>query len=667
MPTREALQLMERYNRAIAGLEDATVDRLHTAMDKAYRDLERELRTTYPAIASNDTLLATQRKVLILEQLGETLQVVRPDQAAAYQQSLQEALQTANQTGRTLADELVQAIEPGSAIPSLANVPIEATALQARDGLERLRRHSEEFRGKAIAVIEQGLIQGWGPAKVADLLRSELQTTKSKAETIARTEILSALNDAAQQRYAENGIEGVQWICTIGGRSDVCKYCVARNTQVYPTGKVRVPAHPRCRCVLLPWRPSWQKKGLTDDAFIKNYQDGRLKDLEKLGGKVDKGITPFEKASGLKEPPKPLWTIGAGLDRTLLPAPIAALDPIFLQPQNFNPNAIPSLSVKEFREMSLAEERLAYFASPNEAWNLSYADWTKGKFRPSRKQYETDLRTAIANGVPVPDRAISDLKLNKQLLKQLEANRAEAVLLQRKAERLQRAINHPLLTEAEAKGWKPLMSAQESQTYTRNSFMGDLSFYHGNLNKVALNIASEGAKPELNTRGIYGQGAYFAASKRVGEDYAGWAIKAGQNKLEDVDASVISIRAKVKNPYIATHEQLTALGANFAGEQDNGVDASKMTRFLKAKGYDSIYMPDNNYFVAFDGRQVVTYEIDQIAAKSDRGRSLINNLIMDTNEMKEIGKKSNTSKALQGVKSSEKGLYQREEEEDDFS
>ncbi len=318
MPTRDALQLMERYDQAIAGLESATVDRLHSAMDRAYRDLERELRTTYPAIASNQTLLASQRKVLLLEQLGEALQVVRPDQAKYYQQSLQAALQTANQTGRTMADELAAAVQPNVGVAELSTIPIEAAALQARDGWERLRRHSEDFRGRAGAIVEQGLIQGWGPAKVADLLRSELAVTKSKAESIARTETLSALNDAAQQRYQQNGIEGVQVICTIG---DVCKFCVARNTQVYPVGKIRVPFHVRCRCILLPWKPGWQEKGLTDDAFIKEYQDQRLKDLDKLGGKPDRGLTPFEKAAGLTEPPKPLWTIAGGLDKSLLPVP----------------------------------------------------------------------------------------------------------------------------------------------------------------------------------------------------------------------------------------------------------------------------------------------------------------------------------------------------------
>lgn len=243
MPTRQALDLALRYNRTIAGLEASTIERLNAAMDRAYRDLERELRRTYPAIASNQSLFVTQRKVLILEQLGETLQLVRPDQAAFYQQTLQETLQTANELGRTLADELISATNPNQAVAALSNVNIEAAALQARDGADRLRRYSEEFRGRASAIVEQGLIQGWGPARVADLMRRELGTTKSKAETLARTEVLSALNDASQQRYTENGLQYFQWLATPSEAS--CKYCINRNMQVFKLG-TRIPAHPRC-------------------------------------------------------------------------------------------------------------------------------------------------------------------------------------------------------------------------------------------------------------------------------------------------------------------------------------------------------------------------------------------------------------------------------------
>lgn len=311
MPTRQALDLALRYNRTISGLEASTIERLNAAMDRAYRDLERELRRTYPAIASNQSLFVTQRKVLILEQLGETLQLVRPDQAAFYQQTLQETLQTANELGRTLADELISATNPSQAVAALSNVNIEAAALQARDGADRLRRYSEEFRGRASAIVEQGLIQGWGPARVADLMRRELGTTKSKAETLARTEVLSALNDAAQQRYAENGLQYFQWIATPSEAS--CKYCISRNMQVFRLG-TKIPSHPRCRCVAAPYDKRWQDLGLTDDAFAKEYRDRLIDDADKLGVKPDAGVTPFEKYAGLTKAPKPFWSPSREID-----------------------------------------------------------------------------------------------------------------------------------------------------------------------------------------------------------------------------------------------------------------------------------------------------------------------------------------------------------------
>lgn len=311
----KSFQLIDRYTQATADLEAKTIARLDAALDAAFRQLERELRATYPAIAAKGDLLATQRKVLILSELGETLQLIRPEQQAEYERLLNETLKTANQTGTTLADELVKARQPESMVPSMAGINLEAAALQARDGAERLRRHAEEFRSRASAVIEQGLIQGWGTGRVSQILRTELGTTKSKAETIARTEVLSALNDAAQERYKRYGVEYCQWVVTIG---DVCPICVARSGKVYEVGKVRVPAHPRCRCVLLPWRKEWQEMGLTDDEFTRSYTTKRVGDLEKAGFKPNNGVSPFEKMAGATRPPEAVWKPG---DPVLLSQP----------------------------------------------------------------------------------------------------------------------------------------------------------------------------------------------------------------------------------------------------------------------------------------------------------------------------------------------------------
>ncbi|MBD2261365.1 minor capsid protein [Pseudanabaena sp. FACHB-2040] len=306
MPDYRKLEnLVERYSNAVAGLDADVVERLSDALDASYRNLERELRKIYPEWESMGSLYAAQRRLLLMDQLKPVLAMVRPDQEAEYEALFTEAIRLSHTSGGTLADELVRIVDPGYPLQEFSTIPIEAAALQARDGLQRLRRHDEKFRSKASAIVEQGLLQGWGAAKVAQQLASELGALKSKAETIARTETMSAFNDAAQQRYEKNGIEGVQWLIT--PNENLCSICVARNGNVYPVGKVRLPAHPRCLCIWLPWSKDWQEMGLIDEAFMRDYHRDNLTKAKGKGIEPDNGPTYWERKAGQQKAPKPLW------------------------------------------------------------------------------------------------------------------------------------------------------------------------------------------------------------------------------------------------------------------------------------------------------------------------------------------------------------------------
>ncbi|MEM9486504.1 MAG: minor capsid protein [Cyanobacteria bacterium P01_F01_bin.116] len=306
MTTRSAFELAERYDRAVNRLESDAISRLNTALDASYQQLEDQLRQSYSRLQTDGSLIASQRRLLITDELGELLDLVKSSDEATYEAFLQELVQASDETGGTMAGQLIQAIQANYPLSDFARIQIEAAALQARDGVQRLRKHSDEFRGRASAAIEQGLIQGWGPGRVADVLRTELGATKGKAETIARTEISSALNDAAQQRYQDNGIEGMQLIVTPS--EGLCPFCAARNGRVYKVGEMRVPLHPRCRCLLLPWSRAWQQSGLTDDAFIQDYRDRNLQALREDGQAPAHGPTYWEKKAGLEKAPKPIWS-----------------------------------------------------------------------------------------------------------------------------------------------------------------------------------------------------------------------------------------------------------------------------------------------------------------------------------------------------------------------
>lgn len=212
MAIDKAIQLAERYDQELIKMEDAAIKRMNKALDAAFRQLDKELTKSYDNIGSNATILQAQRKALILQQLGSLLQIVRPQDAKMYQSVLQNLIDNSIDAGADLGGSLIKTINPAVDVKPFAEVPIEAIASASKNAYERLQRHGEMFASTATAIIDQGLIQGWGIQKIRQPLQQQLGITKSRAEMIARTETIAAYNDAADQRYADAEIEGVLWI-----------------------------------------------------------------------------------------------------------------------------------------------------------------------------------------------------------------------------------------------------------------------------------------------------------------------------------------------------------------------------------------------------------------------------------------------------------------------
>ena len=306
----EIERLIERYDTATTTLDQAVTDRIAASLDASFRSLIAELQRQYPTWESQGSLFASQRRLLLVTELGDLLSVVKPADAPAYEALLSEALQLSDRTGATLADQLVTTIDPGYPLQEFTAIPIEAVAAQARDGVGRLYRYSDEFKTTASSIVEQGLLQGWGTRRVQGLLEQELGVTKSKAETLARTEIMSALSTATQERYEKNGIEWAIWAVTPS--ESLCGWCAERNGQAYEVGTVSIPAHPNCRCMWIPVKRRWLEQGLIDGAEYGEFRDRTLAELDAQGTRRQTGPTYWEKKAGLTEAPTPVWRPGGG-------------------------------------------------------------------------------------------------------------------------------------------------------------------------------------------------------------------------------------------------------------------------------------------------------------------------------------------------------------------
>ena len=119
--------------------------------------------------------------------------------------------------------------------------------------------------------LEEGLIDCVAAGKKTSALKQMLQqrfnVSFNRADTLARTELAHIQTEAAKQRYTDYGIQEVEIWADPDERT--CPVCSKLHKKKYPVNAhVPIPAHPRCRCCIVPVVDIKQKpviQGLDDN------------------------------------------------------------------------------------------------------------------------------------------------------------------------------------------------------------------------------------------------------------------------------------------------------------------------------------------------------------------------------------------------------------------
>lgn len=308
----------------------------------AYRAMEPRIEQAFKRSLQGGSDLPLQRLLILRQQLGQELSAMRlpPELAQTVNQALLDGqvssdfwalaeLNKVKQAARDLTPEqAAQAFANASTDPSLilgpgmaqqnptaliaaaqrqnalANYAAGARGTQAFATLNRLV--DVDLRGRIIGAVEFHLASGDSWRQLRSTLQSSVELTKSRAQTVARTEMAAAMVEGTKLRYEAEGIQQVQWQAV--GSSRTCGYCAPRHGKVYRLGEVVAPAHPNCRCTVTPWDPEWVELGLVDPQAEAKSRADVLADLEAAGKKPISGPTPFEKALGQDTAPEPLWS-----------------------------------------------------------------------------------------------------------------------------------------------------------------------------------------------------------------------------------------------------------------------------------------------------------------------------------------------------------------------
>jgi len=103
--------------------------------------------------------------------------------------------------------------------------------------------------------LDEGLLEcivsGKKTTDLTNLLQERFNVSYTRADTLVRTEMAHIQTEAAKQRYTDYGVKQVEIWADPDERT--CPVCGKLHRKKYPVGaKVPIPAHPRCRCCVVP-------------------------------------------------------------------------------------------------------------------------------------------------------------------------------------------------------------------------------------------------------------------------------------------------------------------------------------------------------------------------------------------------------------------------------
>ena len=155
---------------------------------------------------------------------------------------------------------------------------IEKVKLLASRVFTDLQNVTKDLETKMTRVLVDGLSQGLNPRDIARNLLKTTDLSKTRAKTIARTEIIRAHAEGQLDSLERLGVEevGVMVEWSTAGDRRVCPLCVPLDGTVLKISEARgiIPRHPNCRCTWIPAnvgeKKAKQKRGPVQVAGARN-------------------------------------------------------------------------------------------------------------------------------------------------------------------------------------------------------------------------------------------------------------------------------------------------------------------------------------------------------------------------------------------------------------
>jgi len=189
-------------------------------------------------------------------------------------------------------------------------VSVDRVKMLAERSFSDLEGVGDALAAQIQRTLMDGLVQGLNPRDVARNLCDDVDGVgKSRAETIARSEIIRAHAEGQLTTLEEMGMDEVgakvEWLATPDDR--VCPTCSSYEGKVYQISEARgmIPHHPNCRCCWMPAdvgekdddRPTGNTRRAGTSRFSGNLAKSGWQDQWPVGNaELDREVLEFSRA-----------------------------------------------------------------------------------------------------------------------------------------------------------------------------------------------------------------------------------------------------------------------------------------------------------------------------------------------------------------------------------
>lgn len=106
--------------------------------------------------------------------------------------------------------------------------------------------------------VSRAMIQGTSTEKLARQIKNDFGSTAYQAKRLINTEVARAVTTAQEEAFKNSGVVSmVMWTATL--EDNTCNECAQNDGQYFAVDNhPALPAHPGCRCALVPVVQGWE-------------------------------------------------------------------------------------------------------------------------------------------------------------------------------------------------------------------------------------------------------------------------------------------------------------------------------------------------------------------------------------------------------------------------